>query len=125
MIKVTIGEDLKKFNKELIEGKYDEVLNNSMLFSQALNDKQRMLNHMANGLTIDEAYIKMFEENIESLNGIEESEIIRSIKGVEKELESKEMSEYLEMLENIISKEEIDLFRKCAKLMSDFKLEIA
>lgn len=124
MIKITIGENLKKFNKELVEGKYDEILNNSMLFNQALNDKQRMLNHMESGLTIDEAYVKMFEENIESLSGIEESEIIRNIKGVEEGLKSTEMGEYLEMLENIISKEEMDLFRKCAELMSDFELEL-
>lgn len=124
MIKITVGENLKKLNRELVEGKYDDILNNNVIFGGALKDKERMLEHMKNGLTVDEAYLEVFKENMNMLEGVDEQEIISGVEETKELMNSEEMNNYKEMMEGILKEEEIELLIRCITLLNDIKLEI-
>lgn len=126
MIKITIGENLKKFNKELVGGKYDEILNNSAIFSGALSDRERILKHMENGLSLDDAYMEVFKENIGILeeSQISEEEILEGVNSAVELVNSDNMRLYKEHMKTVLSEEEFNLLDKCVSMMNEVKLEI-
>lgn len=129
MIKLVFINDSKervmKLAKDLVEGHYDEVMNESHLLISMASDKQKMCVKVNDGLTIEEAFNEVFIENIETLRnqfgGNEALTVEAYNDGVEMVNQEDEM---IEAIAEVMTEKEAEVFKESYYIARNLRLEV-
>lgn len=117
-------QEMIEFLSDLIDGKYDEQLKDEM-FVHLLKDKERAVEKIGHGLSIEEIMDEMLKENIEkSIEGYNNLEQLKD--AVESYNEGVETSIGLAiaMFKGCCEEENIEIFERSLNIMKDIRIKI-